>query len=169
MMKSFYRLLISSRGSTLIETALTLPMLFLMLLGAVELARVASAASEVTGAAKAGAAYGAQNHGTQGDVPGIRRAATREVDSLPGLAFTGTDVQATLSGRCSSNIGNSTCTGPDYGSGPTCTNTDCGVGDHALTIVTVRTTGTIDPLIHIPGLPSLFTVYGQASQTVLQP
>jgi Flp pilus assembly protein TadG len=160
------RIVRSERGSALIETALTLPLLLMMLLGAVELARVACAAIEVSNAAKAAAAYGAQNHSTQEDLSGIELAATDDVDKISGLTFTGTGVKSFLSGVCSSG---NPCTGPDNGSGPTCRSDDCGIGDHAETILTISTSGTIDPLIHLPGLPSTYTVQGSAVQTVLQP
>lgn len=156
----------SECGSALVETALTLPMFVVMLLGPVELARVACAAIEISNAAKAAAAYGAQNHSTQSDVPGMQQAAINEVDNLSGLTFTQTNVQASLSGVCSSG---NPCTGTDNGSGPTCTSSDCGAGDHAEAIVTVSTSGAIDPLIHLPGLPTTYTVHAGAVQTVLQP
>lgn len=156
----------SECGSALVETAITLPMLFVLMLGAVELARVAGAAIEISNAAKAAVAYGAQSFSTDTDTAGMQKAATDEVDDITGLTFTSTNVQASLSGVCSSG---QACTGPDNGSGPTCTSTDCGTGDHAETILTVSTSATIDPLIHLPGLPAIYTVYGGAVQTVLQP
>lgn len=153
-------------GSALVETAITLPLFFVLMLGAVELARVARAAIQISNAAKAAVAYGAQNFSTDTDTAGMQKAATDEVDDIPGLTFTSTNVQASLSGVCSSG---KACTGPDNGSGPTCTSNDCGTGDHAQTIVSVSTSATIDPLIHVPGLPTTYTVYGSAVQTVLQP
>ena len=70
--RSMFRALRSGEaGGALVETALTAPVLVLLVLGAVEFARVACAAIEVTNAARAGVAYGAQNGGTASDTPGI--------------------------------------------------------------------------------------------------
>ena len=74
----FIRLLSPECGSALVETALTLPLLFVMMLGAVQLARVACAAIEISNAAKAAVAYGAQNFGTDTDAAGMQLAATNE-------------------------------------------------------------------------------------------
>ena len=51
-------------GQSLVELALTVPILLLLLLGAAELARVAYAAIEVSNAAEAAVRYGAQNSTT---------------------------------------------------------------------------------------------------------
>ena len=157
----------SESGSALVETALTLPVLIVLILGALEFGRVASAAVEITNAAKAAAAYGAQSRATVTDTPGIQEAAVAEVDPLAGLRFATTDVHSAVWGRCASL---SPCTGRDSGAGPICTTSDCSAtGDHIEAVLTVNTSGTIDPLIHLPGFPSQYTVHGKAVQTVLQP
>jgi Flp pilus assembly protein TadG len=63
-------------GGALVETALTVPLFILLLLGAVEIGQVAYASIEVADAAKAAVAYGAQSGGTAGDTTGITYAAT---------------------------------------------------------------------------------------------
>jgi Flp pilus assembly protein TadG len=165
-LRSLHRFLGHESGSALVETALTVPFLLLIVLGAVEFARVAGAAIEISSAAKAGVAYGSQNFDTVSDLPGIQQAAVNDVGNIQGLTFSSTNVQAAVSGACSSG---KQCTGKDYGYGPTCTSDDCGVGDHAETILHITTSGTIDPMIHVPWLPRLYTVQGYAAQTVLQP
>ena len=50
-------------GGALVETALTMPLLVILVLGAVELARVAYAAIEVSNAARAAVSYGAAKRG----------------------------------------------------------------------------------------------------------
>jgi Flp pilus assembly protein TadG len=146
-----------SSGQALVEAALTASVLVVMCLGAVELARVAFAGIEVSNAAKAGVAYGAQSVATAGDSPGIQTAAGLDAGDM-AASLTATP---TTSGVCSSGA---SCTGP----GSSCLNTDCATpGDHIETILTVDTWGTFDPLIHIAGLPSTFTLHGRAVQKCL--
>lgn len=73
------------RGQALVETALVLPLLFLLLLGAAELGRVAYAAIEISNAARAGAQYGSQDAGTMGDTNGITTAAQNDASNLSGV------------------------------------------------------------------------------------
>jgi Flp pilus assembly protein TadG len=147
----------SRSGQALIEVALTAPILILMFVGAAEFARVAFAAIEVANAARAGVAYGAQSVSTAADSTGIQTAATLDAGDLASLTAT-----AKTSGVCSSGA---SCTG----SGSSCLNTDCATpGDHIETILTVDTVATFDPLIHVPGIPSTFTLHGHAVQECLQ-
>jgi Flp pilus assembly protein TadG len=142
-------------GQALVEAALTLPLLFLLLLGAAELGWLAYNAIEVANAAKAGVAYGAQS-GICGDATGIQNAASADAS----------DVTATLTatpstfGICSSGTA---CTG----AGNTCSNIDCPSPDHIETILTVNTSATVSPLIHLTGLPLSYTLHGQAVQKCL--
>ena len=55
------------RGQSLVELALTLPVLGILLIGTIDFARVYYAAMAVGQAARAGAAYGAQSVSTSGD------------------------------------------------------------------------------------------------------
>jgi Flp pilus assembly protein TadG len=75
-------------GGALIETALALPLLALLLLGASELGLADYQAIEVANAAKAGAQYGAQNSTTAADIPGIRLAARNDASNLNRLRTT---------------------------------------------------------------------------------
>jgi Flp pilus assembly protein TadG len=144
-------------GQALVEVALTSSVLVLMCLGAVELARVAYAAIEVSNAAKAGIAYGTQSVGAATDSPGIQMAAGLDAGDMAASLTT----TATTSGVCSSGA---LCTG----AGSSCLNTDCATpGDHIETILTVDTWGTFDPLIHIPGIPRTFMLHGHAVQKCL--
>jgi Flp pilus assembly protein TadG len=152
------KLLFRDSGQALVETALTLPLLVLILIGAAEFARIAYAAIEVSNAARAGAAYGASSIAAAADSSGIQTAAALDAGDLTSTLTT----TATTSGICSS--GNS-CTGANS----TCSNTDCSTpGDHIETVVTVKTSVTFDPLIHLPGIPTTFTLKGQAVQKCLQ-
>jgi len=65
-------------GQALVETALTAPILLLMLVGGVEFGRVAYAAIEVANSAKAAVQYGAQNPGTSTDTTTMETVAVAE-------------------------------------------------------------------------------------------
>lgn len=137
-------------GQALVETALVFPLMVAMLVGAAELARVIFAAIEVTNAAKAGVQYGAQNGYTAQDSSGILTAAQGEAANVSGLSAT-----TSLACVCSD------------GTASTCANTDCS-NSHLEETLTVNTQATIDPVIHLPGLPKTYTVKGQAIQRCLQ-
>ncbi len=144
-------------GQALIETAATMSVMMALLLGTVEMGRLAYAAIEVANAARAGVAYGAQNRTTSADTTGIQNAANADVGSLTGMVTT-----ASTAGICASGA---SCTG----TGGTCTNTDCGTaGDHIESFLTVTTSATIGSPIHLPGIPSSITVHGNAVQQVTQ-
>jgi Flp pilus assembly protein TadG len=140
-------------GQALVEAALTLPLLFLLLLGAAELAWLAYNAIEVANAAKAGVAYGAQS-GICGDPTGIQNAARADAS----------DVTATLTAT-PSTFG--ICSSGTACNGNPCLNTDCPSPDHIETILTVNTSATVSPLIHLTGLPLSYTLHGKAVQKCL--
>jgi Flp pilus assembly protein TadG len=140
------------KGQALVELALTVPALVLLLVGAAELARVSYASIEVSNAALAGVQYGAQTSTTAGDTIGIQTAASVDAPDLSsGLLIT------TVSKSC-------ICSN---GAASTCLSTDCS-GAYIETILTVKTQASVNPLIHLPGIPSTFTLRGQAIQKVLQ-
>lgn len=139
-------------GQALVETALVMPLMVLLLLGAGELARVAYAAIEVANAAKAAVQYGTQNPATMGDSPGMLLAAQNDAYNLSGIAL----ASASITTVCSD--------GSTYDSG---TNQCSGAGAHVEDILTVTTSVSFDPLIYIPGLPKTFTLYGRAIQKCL--
>lgn len=137
------------RGQALIETALVTPMLVMLLVGAADLARVTQASIEVSNAARAGSQYGAQNGFTAQDATGIATAAQNEVSDLT--------LTTTSSYSC-------VCSD---GSPSTCENTDC-PASHMEETLTVNTQATVTPAIHLPLLPSTWTVQGKAIQRCLQ-
>ncbi len=57
-------------GAAMAELVILAPLLLLVLLGAVEAGRAGNLALTVAGAARAGVAYGAQNHTTAADLTG---------------------------------------------------------------------------------------------------
>jgi Flp pilus assembly protein TadG len=138
------------RGSSIIELALGVPVLVGLALGASEFARVEYASIEVSNAALAGVQYGGQNVTAAADTTGIQTAAQTDA---PNITL-GTTTATTA------------CTCSD-GSSSTCSRGDC-PGADIETILTVETQATIDPMIHLPGFPTTYTVHGQAIQKVLE-
>jgi Flp pilus assembly protein TadG len=139
----------NSSGQSLVETALMFPILLTFLVGAADLARIAHASIAVANAAKAGAQYGAQNGFTANDSTGIIAATAAEA---PNLTLT-----TVPSHTCICSNGNAS----------TCLTSDC-PNSHKEEILTVSTSTTVAPMIHLPLLPSSFTVKGQAIQRCLQ-
>ena len=138
-------------GQALIETALSLPLLLLLLVGAVEFARAGYAAIEVSNAASAGAQYGTQNSDTALDLSGIQVAAQNDASNI-----TLGQTSASISCICSD------------GSSSTCNaSTDCSTS-HMEQILTVNTQYTYVPIIHLIGFPDSFTLQGQAVRKVIQ-
>jgi hypothetical protein len=146
-------------GQALVETALIVPLLVLLLLGAVELGRVTYAAIELTNAARAGAQYAAMNGGGYMDSAGIAIAAQNDAYNIYNIHPTSFSVTSSYSCSCSGG-GTPSCAPLDPPSG-------CSTS-HLIVTVTVATQATFDPLIHLPILGNTFTLHGRAIQEVLQ-
>ncbi|MGO8720236.1 MAG: TadE/TadG family type IV pilus assembly protein [Acidobacteriaceae bacterium] len=143
-------------GQALVELALVFPIFILLLIGAAEFGRLAYAAIEVTNAARAGVAYGAQSHITASDYTGMQTAATRDSANLTGVTATATNFCA-----CSS--------APSTQVSCTTVIASCSPAPlHSLEYVQVNTSATVDPLFYYPGLPKTFTLTGQAIMRVEQ-
>jgi Flp pilus assembly protein TadG len=120
------------RGQALLEFALVLPMLAFLFLGIVEVGRIAYYAIEVRSAARAGVAYGAQNHATAADNTGMAQAALNESPEVPGLGATGSHF----------------CKCAD-GSSSTCASNGCSAS-HTEAYVQVQTSATVNTLFGFP-------------------
>lgn len=142
----------NEHGGALAETALTLPMLAVLVFGAAELTRVAYTSLEVTSAAKAGVSYGAQTGGDSGDTTGITYAAQNDGANIPTLTVT--------------SVGSSYACSDGSAMG-TSLNTSC-TSSHLEQTLTVQTQAVLNPLIYLPGLPKQYTIVGKASQLCLQ-
>jgi len=144
-------------GQALVETALTMPVLLLMLVGAVEFGRVAYAAIEVANSAKAAVQYGAQNPGTSTDTTTMETVAVAEAADY-GISL---NTPITVAPSCScAKLGVATST--------SCTSTACAAGGgYLIKTLTVTTSAPFRPVFHIPGLPTSYTVSGRAVQEVL--
>jgi Flp pilus assembly protein TadG len=140
-----------NEGGALVEACLTLPFLFMLVLGSVEFTRVAYTALEVVSAAKAGVAYGAQSGGLTTDTDGITMAATTDAANVPGL----TVLTPTSSYVCSNGD-------PSTGKPGDCATS------HIVQTLTVQTQVVLNPIIHVPGTPMTYTIKGSASQRCLQ-
>jgi Flp pilus assembly protein TadG len=136
------RSICSEQGGALVETAVTMPILFLLLLGAAEFALVEYKAIEVSNAANAAAQYGTSSPISAADTTGIRLAATNDA----------------------TNVALCICSN---GTASTCAAGDCS-SSHIEQILTVQTQASYTPPIHLPGLPMTFALQGLAVRKVLQ-
>src|SRR6266702_286836 len=137
-------------GQALVELSVGLTLCVVLIVGAAEFGRLAYASIEVSNAAHAGAAYGAQTHTSAKDDAGMQLAATNDGPNVTALT-------ATSSHFCSCADGSSS----------TCLPTDC-AASHILVFVEVDTTGVVDPYVHGPGLPRTYTLTGKAVMRVVQ-
>jgi Flp pilus assembly protein TadG len=145
-------------GQALLETALTLPMLALMLLGAFEFSRVAYSAIEVTNAARAAAQYGAMNGGGFLDTSGMLAAANADAGNLSGLSWV--SGYPTVACSCSGTTQDASCPSGKSPSG-------C-ASSQLLVTVNVQLKFQMSSVLKVPGFPTNYTVYGNASKGVLQ-
>jgi Flp pilus assembly protein TadG len=129
-------------GSSLIELAVILPMLLLLLVGAVDFGRGYFMSIEVSSASEAGALYGVQN---SSDVAGMTAAAKLDGADVPGLT-----ASATQGCECSDGSGAT----PSCSSTPVCSGTVVGY-------VEVTTQSTYQPLLGYPGLPTSMPLSGR--------
>jgi Flp pilus assembly protein TadG len=143
----------SDMGQSFVELALVLPIFILLIVGAAELGRLAYASIEVSNAARAGVAYGAQNHITASDNAGIQLAATKDALNVTSLVAT-----ATQSCSCSD------------GTAITCANaaTNCVSPARIIEFVQVNTVAAVNTGFRYPGFGSSFTLRGQAIMRVQQ-
>jgi Flp pilus assembly protein TadG len=132
-----------SRGSSVLETALILPLLLLMLCVAVDLGRAFTAAIATTSAAQAGAMYGIQH---PSDVAGMIAAARLD-------AGTWATVVPTAQFGCQCSDGSSAVAG--CVSEPTC-------AFNSVYYVQLSTTTLYTPVLPYPGLAAGIVLHGKA-------
>src|SRR5258708_3160595 len=157
-------ILLTPSGQSLLEVALLTPMLLALLLGAIELGRYGYISILVGNAARAGAAYGAQNLGLSVDIPGIQTAANNDFQNN-GQNISKLSVNASTVCGCDNN-GTVTLSS----SGTTATDSTahtCNSGDWVV-MVSVTASGTFNPLFNYPGIPKLPTVSNTATLLVAQ-
>ena len=175
----------SEDGQSLVELALTIPLLLLMLMGMAELGQICYGAINVSNAAKAAAQYGAQTSTTAVDTAGMLAAAQNEIGTVPGLvgsldmpaATTMPDGSAVPSVTvCTSGSSSScsycSCSSPDsaqtpFACGATNALSQCaGISQLEQNIV-IQTHIKVNPLVSLPGM-STFNLYGHAVVKRLQ-
>ena len=156
-------ILLSPSGQSLLEVALLTPMLLALLIGAIELGRYAYISILVGNAARAGAAYAAQNLALSVDKADIQAAADNDFRNN-GQITSSLTVSSSTSCGCDSN---GTITGAACG---TATNNGAGIctPGHWVVMVSVTASGTINPLFNYPGIPKSLTVSNTATLRVAQ-
>ena len=148
-------------GQALVELAFTMPVLVLMLLGAIEFGQATYVAIEVSNAAKAVAAYAAMNSsGGYEDSSGMTAAA--KADGYDVNTLLSTPISASVSYACSCSLSTDTCSNNTPPAPPSgCANS------HMFVTVNVTTSATFTPAISFKGLPGSFVLHGYAQQEVI--
>lgn len=172
-LKCFLR---GDRGGALVELTIVVPLLILMMLAGAEFGRLAYASIEVSNAARAGVAYGAQNHATaaetgsiaSGNNDAIALAAQNEAPNISDMTATATDscicqtVTVGTGGVLATSISCSTA-------GKTCPESATPAQvNNVVEYVKVNTQAEIDTMFHYPGIPRSFTLNGVAQMRVQQ-
>lgn len=182
----FKHLLQNDRGSSLVELALTVPLLSFMLIASAELGRIAYAAVEVQSAARAAAAYASNSSGAAfGSASNIEQAAKNDAPNIADLTFPTAPTTACVCETVTTSTGT-----PTYSSStPISCFTSPGVLNSAFTACTtvnstesqqvveytqVSTQATVHtmfnyklPIWHL-GLPNTFTLNGYSQMRVIQ-
>lgn len=143
----------ASHGVALVELALVIPILLLLVFGAVDFGRAYYAGLEVTNAAHAGAEYGSQY---PSDTAGILAAARQ---SALNLSSNLTVTVPSWGCECSDN---SSFTPSCLPAKPTCT-ANATRGGNAVNRVTVNASTAYTPLLPWPFIPSTITLHGAAT------
>jgi Flp pilus assembly protein TadG len=140
------------RGAALVEFALILPLFILVLIGIVELGRLAYFTIEVANAAHAGAQYGALGFPNAAS-PNMSVVAKK--DGQNSIS----DFQTVAQYVCACWNPSTGVETPSVPSQNACTS-PCATGGHSLTYAQVSVTGTIHTLFNYAmlGLPSQWTV-----------
>ncbi len=139
----------SESGTSLIEFALTVPVLIFMLIGLIEVGRYAYFSIVAANAARAGVQYGAQDRVKAEDIAGMTSAALQDGQNISNFT-------ASPAPLCSQNGGAlQTCT---TGAVPTSGN---------VYYVKVQVNGTFNSLLNYPGIPKNVPVSGSAIMRVI--
>jgi Flp pilus assembly protein TadG len=140
-------------GSGVLELGLIMPTFALLLVVAAEGGRMAYFAIEVSNAARAGVAYGSQSTATSTQTTAIQTAASNDA---PNLTRIGTlTVTSSIACQCASGTSFTTIT---CGS----VSTACISPSHAIKFVQVNTSAPVSSMFRYPGLPTIYTLQGQA-------
>jgi len=145
-------ILSGSQGQSLVEFALVLPILLILLVGAIEIGRAAYFSIQVTNASYAAVEYGAQTPATAGDTNGIIQSALNEAPMLSP-----DNVTKSIYYECPNGSATS----------PAAAATDCaGAGGRFFSYLEVNTQMDLTPLFGFPGFPAVFSLKGNASERI---
>ncbi len=136
-------LLSAEHGASLLELAMVMPLLLLLLMGAVDFGRAYYLAQEIGGAAHAGAEYGAIY---PTDTTGMRTAALNDAANVPGVSVS----VPTYGCECSdtSTTANTNCT----------STLSCSSNANIVYWVKVKVSATYKTWFPWPGIPSSMTL-----------
>jgi Flp pilus assembly protein TadG len=150
-------------GQSLLEVALVTPLVLALALGVIELGRYAYIAILVGSAARAGAAYGAQDLADSIATTAIQTAADNDFQDN-GQNVSALTVTSATSCGCDSNgtITSEVCSAVSNKNAGTC-NTG-----HWVVMVSVEAKGTFNSLFNYPGIPKSITVDRTATMRVVQ-
>lgn len=140
-------------GQGLLEVAMLTPLLLLLTLGAIEIGRYASKSLSLGNAARAGVAYGAQDHFYATDDAGITKAACQDFEGQNTCSLSITKAYVC---QCD-NGGTVNATPIDCGTG------SCPSGTREVVSLQVTAGGTFTSLFNYPGIPSQVTVTRSAT------
>ena len=138
------------RGSVLAEFAVCIPVILLMVLGAIDFGRVWTLATASANAAQAGAQYGAQSVPLSADLVGIRAAVVSDLQSSVVLRAGADDGGPVITDFTITPERYCECSN---GVGIGCTDT-CFGGAKPLVFVSVQVASTFKTLFDYPGIPS---------------
>lgn len=128
------------------ELAMVLPLLMLLLMGAVDFGRAFYLAMEISGAAQAGAEYGTQN---PTDTLGMSAAAQYDAPDVPNLVVT----TPTYGCECAGGTGFSA----------NCASTPSCPSSNVVYRVTVKVSATYSPWFPWPKIPSSMSLSSSAT------
>jgi Flp pilus assembly protein TadG len=162
-----------NRGAALVELALTTPLFLLLTMGSLEIGRIAYFAIEVVNAARAGATYGSVNINNAGATSNVQQAAKNDAPDVSDLIVVSqgnacvceTMNTSTGTPSFSPSSGTTSCSSSTI---TTCTAESSTSVQSVIEYVTVSTQANVDPMIHVPGLPTSYTLNGYSAMRILQ-
>jgi Flp pilus assembly protein TadG len=138
-----------SKGSAIVEFAVVAPFLAFLLLGLIDVGRYTYDGILAAHAARAAVQYGAQNLVTAADTTGMKSAAAQDAQNLSNWSVTVTPM-------CNNNASMSACP----------VNSTMAVSANMIYYVQVTVTGTFNPLIAYPGIPTKIPVSATTTMRV---
>lgn len=142
-------------GSALIELAAVMPLVLFLVVIIIDCGRVFYTSMALTGAARAGAQWGAQSPTMAMDTGGMEAVAAAAAE--PNLVLSNTPMTPTAVRECWC----ASADNPAIVEASGCNPTTCSPGEHMTIGVTVTTSATFSrlvPLFPIPGFPPTVTL-----------